>query len=279
MNGLLLQTAIGNIEYQSIGKGIPVLFLHGGHSNCQETLSHKGFDLEKYQLITPSRPGYGKTPLQSLQSLKDTTDLLVELLNHLSITKVVVYGISAGGLTAIKFASNHTERTSKLILASAVSKKWLDKSDPTYKLGKIMFRPGLEGFVWSMVNFFSSLWPRLIANNFYPQFSLLDKHKLRKEDILELTASLKNYRSKAGFVHDLDQNIDEEALKQIRCPSLIIHSKNDASVPLDHALHAHESIPQSKLEVLDNEWGHLFWIGKDSNTAIAQTLSFIEEEV
>jgi pimeloyl-ACP methyl ester carboxylesterase len=211
--------------------------------------------------------------------LKDTTDLLVELLNHLSITKVVVYGISAGGLTAIKFASNHTERTSKLILASAVSKKWLDKSDPTYKLGKIMFRPGLEGFVWSMVNFFSSLWPRLIANNFYPQFSLLDKHKLRKEDILELTASLKNYRSKAGFVHDLDQNIDEEALKQIRCPSLIIHSKNDASVPLDHALHAHESIPQSKLEVLDNEWGHLFWIGKDSNTAIAQTLSFIEEEV
>lgn len=51
MNCEIINTRLGNIEYSSIGVGIPVLFVHGGHSNCKETLCHKGFDLEKFQLI------------------------------------------------------------------------------------------------------------------------------------------------------------------------------------------------------------------------------------
>jgi pimeloyl-ACP methyl ester carboxylesterase len=63
MNSSVINTKIGEIEYCSVGQGIPIVFIHGGHSNCFDTLSHKGFDLSKFQLITPSRPGYGKTPL------------------------------------------------------------------------------------------------------------------------------------------------------------------------------------------------------------------------
>ena len=75
--------------------------MHGGHSNCHETLCHKGFDLEKFQLITPSRPGYGKTPLTNNRTPKQAADLILELLKCLSVDNTIVYGISAGGLTAI----------------------------------------------------------------------------------------------------------------------------------------------------------------------------------
>lgn len=60
----------------------------------------------------------------------------------------------------------------------------------------------------------------------------------------------------------------------IKCPPLIIHSKNDNSVAFEHAEHATKMIKNSKLLGLDNEWGHLFWIGNDS---IKKTIEYIEE--
>ncbi len=60
-----IETEKGQIEYSITGKGRPVLFINGGHTNCKTTLCYKGFDLGKFQLITPSRPGYGDTPLGS----------------------------------------------------------------------------------------------------------------------------------------------------------------------------------------------------------------------
>ena len=50
----IIDTDKGQVEYSIVGKEKPVLFLHGGHSNCKETLFHKGFDTNKFQLITPS---------------------------------------------------------------------------------------------------------------------------------------------------------------------------------------------------------------------------------
>ncbi len=59
----ILATKLGKIEYSIKGKGEAILFVHGGHSNSKESKFHLGYDLEKYKLITPSRPGYGHTPL------------------------------------------------------------------------------------------------------------------------------------------------------------------------------------------------------------------------
>jgi len=273
----VINTRLGDIEYCSIGKGIPIIFVHGGHSNCNETLCHKGFDLEQFQLITPSRPGYGKTPLNGNRTPKQAADLFIELINYLSIDNVIVYGISAGGLTAIEMASNYPDKVSKLILASAISKKWLDEQGKIYKTAKKIFNPKTEKIIWGMVRFFSMIFPNMIAKSFYPQFSKNPIHKLKKYDIQELIASMKYYNSKIGFINDIDQNIGNDVISRIKCPTLIIHSKNDNSVPFDHALHSKKMIKNSKLIELNNEWGHLFWIGADSKRSIEKTIEFIKE--
>jgi len=272
-----INTRLGEIEYRSVGKGIPILFVHGGHSNCNEILCHKGFDLEKFHLITPSRPGYGKTPLNNNKTPKQAADLIIELLNHLSIENVIVYGISAGGLTAIELASNYPDKVSKLILASAISKKWLNEQEKIYKIAQKMFNPRIEIFIWGMVRFFSKIIPNMIAKSFYSQFSKNPIHQLKKEDIQELILSMKHYNSKTGFLNDINQTIDYDIFTNINCPTLIIHSKNDNSVPFEHALYSKKMIENSELVELNNEWGHLFWIGTDSKKSIEKTIEFIEE--
>jgi pimeloyl-ACP methyl ester carboxylesterase len=277
MKGKVINTRLGDIEYSSIGRGIPILFVHGGHSNCKETLCYKGFDLEKFQLITPSRPGYGKTPLNGNRTPKQAADLIAELINYLSLEKVVVYGISAGGLTAIELAANYSDKVGKLILSSAISKKWLDENEKTYKTAQIIFNPKVEKITWGMVKLFSRILPNMIAKSFYPQFSKRPIHKLKDNDIKELLSAIKHYNSGHGFLNDIDQTLTELTITKIKCPTLIIHSKIDSSVPFEHALHSNKMIKQSVLVELNNEWGHLFWIGTDSDMPIKKTIEFIVE--
>lgn len=277
MNSKVINTRFGDIEYCSIGKGIPIIFVHGGHSNCNETLCHKGFDLGKFQLIIPSRPGYGKTPLNGNRTPKQAADLIVGLLEYLSIDNIIVYGISAGGLTAIELASNYPDKVNKLILASAISKKWLDEQGKIYKTAKKMFNPKKEKFIWGMVRFFSRIFPKMIAKSYYSQFSKNPVRKLKLDDIQELISTMKYYNSKTGFLNDIDQNINDEIITKIKCPTLIIHSENDSSVPLEHAKYSNKMIENSKIEILQNDWGHLFWIGTDSKRSIEKTIEFIKE--
>ena len=277
MNSKVINTRLGNIEYCSIGNGTPILFLHGGHSNCYDTLSRKGFDLKKFQLITPSRPGYGKTPLNDNQTPKKAAELILELLNYLSIDEVIVYGISAGGLTAIELAANYPNKVRKLILASAISKKWLDENGKTYKTAKKIFNPKVEKLIWGMVKFFSRVFPNMIAKNFYPQFSKNQLHKLKKDDIQELISAMKHYNSKKGFLNDINQDIADVTITKVKCPTLIIHSENDNSVSLEHPENANRMVENSTIEILQNEWGHLFWIGTDSRKSIEKIMRFIKK--
>lgn len=277
MNINIIERERGVIEYSDIGSGIPILFLHGGHSNCRETLNHKGFDTNKYQLITPSRPGYGNTPLSDKVTPARTADLIISLLDHLKIDRVILYAISAGGLSSIAMAARYPERVEKLILASAVAKNWLDKKERVYKTAKKIFNPKAEVLVWGLIRFFSGIFPGMIARSFYPQFSTVKSHRLEKADSKELLMTFKHYNSKSGFLNDIDQELEEGMISKIQCPTLVIHSNNDSSVPFEHAEYANKMILNSKLISLNNEWGHLLWIGNDSNDSINRIMEFIEQ--
>lgn len=273
----MVETRLGCIEYCTIGKGTPVLFLHGGHSNCNERLCLKGFDREKYQLIIPSRPGYGRTPLGNNRTPREAAALIAELIKYLGLESVVLYAISAGGPTAIAFAASFPGMTRKLILASAVTKEWLNKNEGMYRVASLMFRPAIQGYSWAMIRAMNCLFPSITAKQFYRQFSSVKPHPLEKRDRLELIAALNRYASNDGFMNDINQQGVDEVITAVNCPTLIIHSTHDNSVSIDHALFAKRMIENSRIEILQNEWGHLFWIGSDSEEAFRKIEQFIVE--
>src|SRR2546422_8267015 len=128
----MAQMEKGPIEYRVVGQGPAVLVLNGGHTNCNSPLGHEQFFLDQgYQLVIPSRPGYGKTPSSTGRTAEAFADALVGLLDHLHLERVIVIGISAAGPTALQLAGRHPERVSKVILQNAVTGgKFFSKRKP-----------------------------------------------------------------------------------------------------------------------------------------------------
>lgn len=264
MTSSQIETAKGKIEYTILGRGIPILIVVGGHTNCKETIFHKGLDPNKFCFITPSRPGYGLTPLtDENKSPKGTSELFVALLDVLKIQKVIVFGISAGGLTALEIASNFPDRVEKLILMSALTKKWFYETDKVYKGAKKIFAPGIERYTWFFYRLFFNLFPKVMTKTMFKQLSNYRPVKFTENEVQELKQMTLILRSYKGFDNDLDQTIEQETLKKISCPTLILHSENDNAVDISHAEHAKNNIKKSKLVTFKNHWGHLLWLGTD----------------
>ena len=80
----IIQTKKGPIEISKKGNAPYVLCLHGtpgihdGYSNYFSYLTDAGFGV-----ISPSRPGYGRTPLSSGPTSVEAADLLAALLDEL----------------------------------------------------------------------------------------------------------------------------------------------------------------------------------------------------
>ncbi|MDA7025765.1 alpha/beta hydrolase [Bacillus sp. CLL-7-23] len=268
------------IEYSLLGDGEPILVMHGGHSNCYEEFGYQALYEKGLLLITPSRAGYGRTSKEIGDTLESACDYYLALLDHLEIDKVHVLAMSAGGPSALYFTSVYPDRVKSLILQSAVTKKWLTKKDIEYKIGKSLFHPFAEKVVWKLISSLNNRYPKWMFKKMIPSFSSLPPEqvmfKLTNEDIEELRKMNNRQRSGYGFLIDL-KSIDELSvyhLQSISCPVLIMHCPHDRVVPLDHADHANQYLPNSKIYQVD-AWGHLIWLGTGANSVADKVISFV----
>ena len=268
------------IEYSIIGKGEPILVMHGGHSNCNEELGYDFLIENGFSVITPSRPGYGKTSKEVGESLPMACEYYAKLLNQLNIEKVHILAISAGGPSGIYFAAKYQEHVKTLVLQSAVTKEWLTHKDKEYKIAKFLFHPKFEKITWKLISTMNNRFPLFIFKQMFPSFSTLKyneaKNKMDNNDTEAIRRMNHRQRSGYGFYIDLEQvnEITIEDLQAVSCPTLIMQSKYDGSVPLEHAYYAQENIPFSELCLIDS-WGHLIWLGKSSNETNYNLINFL----
>ncbi|WP_442602154.1 alpha/beta fold hydrolase [Paenibacillus sp. KN14-4R] len=269
------------LEYSIVGQGEPVLVLHGGHSSCYGELGSNELAARHFSVITPSRPGYGRTSKELGESLIVACDSYIELLDELQIPQVNVIAMSAGGPSGIHLAYRFPHRVRSLVLQSAVTQCWLSPDDKLYKFAQFLFRPPLEKYVWAMIRLLNKLFPSFLFRNMIPSFSKLPKEKVLPQindaDRRKFKSIIAQQRSGHGFLIDLVHTGKDatSALAAIKCPTLIMHSIHDASVSVDHARHAGRLIPNSRLCELDL-WGHLIWLGTGADEMNRQLFSFLE---
>ena len=268
------------IEYSIIGKGEPILVMHGGHSNCNEEFGYDFLIENGFSVITPSRPGYGKTSKEVGKSLQMACEYYAKLLNQLNIEKVHILAISAGGPSGIYFAAKYQEHVKTLILQSAVTKEWLTHKNKEYKMAKLLFHPKFEKITWKLISTINDRFPLFIFKQMFPSFSTLKyneaKNKIDNNDTEAIRRMNHRQRSGYGFYIDLEQvnEISIEDLQAVSSPTFIMQSKYDGSVPLEHAYYAKENIPSSELCLIDS-WGHLIWLGKSSNETNNNLINFL----
>lgn len=269
------------LEYSVAGKGAPILVMHGGHSNCYEEFGYTALIEQGYSIITPSRPGYGRTSKEIGKSLANACRFYVKLLDHLQIDSVHVIAISAGGPSGICFASHYPERVNTLTLQSAVTKEWLTPKNTEYKLGRILFRPPVEKWIWKLISSLNNAFPRLMFRAMSPQFSTIPFQRIKslmdEKDIEAFRKMNSRQRSGEGFLLDLSQTaaVSSKELQAIICPVLIMQSVYDGLVDLSHAHHAKEHIRGASLCLL-HSWGHLIWLGKEAAETDSILLGFLE---
>ena len=268
----------GSVEYRVTGKKGPVaLVLNGGHTNCNSPFGHERFFLDRgYQLIIPSRPGYGKTPSANGRNAEVFCDVLSDLLDDLQLEKVVVIGISGGGPTALQLAGRYPQRVNKLILQNAVTGGKL--SPTSTRLGAyVFFNRWVEGWTWRAFRFLARVSPVAVLKIMMGSLSSLNPAQVvammsqaQRDKALGLLLAL---QSGTGFLNDYYHTCGE--LSRITAPTLIIRSRYDGSIDESHATYALERIPHAQLFVSPAE-SHLLWFS-EYNQAIEQKMEqFLE---
>jgi pimeloyl-ACP methyl ester carboxylesterase len=281
MNSQIASTAKGSIEYTLHGAGPVVLVCHGTSSNCFSTELAGPLVEAGFSVLTPSRPGYGRTPSEVGRSNTQAAEALVALLDSLEIQVCSVLAISGGGPTGVALAANHPERVQRLALIEANTHTEGRQSEPAYRNQKAFYGP-LHGVMWGLLGLMSQLSPRSMARQTLAIFSSHDPgdamKQLSAEDIATICRFYKGRSSRQGALNDLGHSVEAELLQKVSMPALVVHSREDASIPFSHAEWSLEHIPDAEL-CETGFTGHFFWIGPNCRGICRRLATFLRSDI
>jgi len=288
-DGEVIETATGKIHYKLTGEGPVLFFMHGGPGGIDQGAFLEGLDEEGYSILIVSRPGYLRTPFVPL-SYEEQVDQYIELLDKLSIDKVVAMGYSAGGPLAINFANKYPERTHALVMEAGVSTIYeIPSESPDSFWMKLLTNDRIQDFLsWIAVKTIKIAF-KLIFKSMIRLETLLDKEgiknfaelvsndKERKRWLMKLLdTTLPMSIRKLGLNHDIEllTSIERIPVDNISVKSLLVYSKEDNDVKW---LNAEYLITNLKdFELLETHGGHLMWIGEDMDKIKSKRIKFLK---
>ena len=160
-----------------------------------------------------------------------------QLIDTIQLDRFVLLGISQGGAVAVSYAARHPERVSKLILYGAFSRGWMVRNSPD----EIERRNALLTLVrlgWGKDNpAFRQLWTTLFMPQATPEqsdwFNELQRVTTSPDNAVQLMLE-------AGKINVVD------LLPRVKCPALVLHSGEDAAIPVTEGRLLAARIPAAK---------------------------------
>jgi pimeloyl-ACP methyl ester carboxylesterase len=256
----IINSSWGNIEYCRTGSGFPFLVSHGITGGFDQGLSL----VEKYvggsfNIIAVSRFGYLGSSLPDNGNPESQADVYNYLLESLGIDKVIIFGNSAGGTSAIRFAIHYPDKCKGLILLSSTTPP--NPTMPPKPVMQIIF--GSDVIYRIVVKLFGNL----LLSMFIPKSVL---GKLSKQEVQEIIkdifkSAMPISKRTNGIINDMFvSNPDINTgypYHEIVVPTLIIHDVNDPAAKYSGAMEISQQIPNCK--VLRFEGGGHLHIGHE----------------
>ena len=222
------------IYIDDIGKGFPLVLIHGYLGSSEMWFLQKKFLSKNYRIITPALPGFGESyNVKSLNSINKMAQMLLKLINEKNINKFHLLGHSMGGMIVQEMAKISGEKIKKLICFATGSIG--DIPDRFESIDTSIEKLKEEG-IKETVKRIPPKWfvKGQKAKNYY-----LCENAVKQ--IKEVTAynalvAMKNWR---GY----------ENLKNIKQDTLIIWGDKDVSYNFNQVDTLKKNIPNSKLEI------------------------------
>jgi pimeloyl-ACP methyl ester carboxylesterase len=244
----------GPVNYVEIGKGPPIVFVHGisgSWQNWLENLPHFG---RRHRAIALDLPGFGSSPMPTWPiDMPAYGRLLHDFCEKLGLDKeVTLVGNSMGGLVAAEAVLCEQSRFNGLVLVSAAGfiNTWLP-----HQRGTATSRAWdtFGAHVGALARF--TVTHRLARwLNF--RFVIRYPGRLRKELLWE---QVNSGVPCPGFADSLAAVIEYDArdrLEEIEIPTMIVWGFDDWVISAAAALSYHRRIPESRLEIFEHT-GHV----------------------
>jgi pimeloyl-ACP methyl ester carboxylesterase len=251
-----LQTARGEIEYGECGEGFPVLVIHGAGGGYDHALLVGQFVLgDGYRVIAPSRFGYLRSPVPEQTGPPAQADLLASLLDRLHVERAAVAAFSAGGPTGIQFALRHAERTSGLVLVSAISCVPTADGEPWQQHAGVPRTVASEFVYWLGLRGAQSRLLASLGVSKEMRESWSEDERAQVDRILD--AMLPFDARSTGYLLDRELDVTPDVpLEQIQVPTLVVHARDDDVVDWANGQQAVARIPGASSLFFDRG-GHL----------------------
>jgi DNA-binding winged helix-turn-helix (wHTH) protein/pimeloyl-ACP methyl ester carboxylesterase len=168
---------------------------------------------------------------------------LATVADALELPLFPLLGISGGVPVAIAYAVRHPERVSRLVLMAGFARGWFRRGSAA----EIAQREALIAMIrhgWGQDNpAFHQLFTALFVPGGTPK-----QHQWFK-DLQRTTIPVDNAVTLARVFGEVDVTA---VLPQVRAPTLLIHSRDDARVPFEQSLMMAREIPHARLVGLDS---------------------------
>ncbi|CAN5133006.1 alpha/beta hydrolase [soil metagenome] len=235
-------------NYSLQGDGKLVLLLHGWGDNSQGSLALQKQLAQKYQVLTPDLPGFGKTQLPpSAWDLDDYANYLVALLDKLQLNQpYAIIGHSNGGAIAIRGTALGLLQPQKLVLMASAG----IRSGKTIKkvLLQIIAKSGDLATIGLPDRYRNALRRQL--------------YKSAGSDYLAVE------QMEETFKKTVKQDVQADAEKITR-PTLLIFGQNDKAVPPYMGVRYKTLIKDSSLHMLPDV-GH--FVHLDQPTVVSKLI-------
>lgn len=230
-----------------------ILLLHGTGGSVHSWRGLAPLLAQNFEILAPDLPRHAFTSGHSPEetSLPGMAKCVADLLRKTEFEPDMIAGHSAGAALALQLALDHGFTGPMVGLNSALRPFPGPAAEIFPAVAKLLFVNPFVPRIFSKMASFGGEAERFIYRATHS--------RLEPEGLACYSALIKNARHTKGAL-SMMANWDLPTLRtrmaELKNPILMVHSNDDAAIPLDWAREAHKWLPTSRLEVLEG-YGHL----------------------
>jgi 3-oxoadipate enol-lactonase len=230
------------IHYEDTGSGeVSVVLAHGLLMDGEMFAPQLALQSSRCRIITWDARCHGETEnTDDPFTYWDLADDLTGLLDHLGIEKAVIGGMSQGGFIALRFALQHPERVSALLLLGTQAGVEDPDKVATYQVMLDVWES--EGLNDQLAETIAAI---VLGNEWPGRHPWIAKWRQKPRSLLRPA-----FEALAGR-EDIHDRLD-----QIKAPALVIHGTADAAIDIELAQRLSSGLPNSKPLVAIEGGGH-----------------------
>ncbi len=183
------------------------------------------------------------------------------------LERFALLGVSGGAAISIRYAAQHPERVSHLVLVGGCARGGLRRGAASISAQHLDAFCSLVEAGWAQDN---AAFRQIMTSQMYPGASAAEMRSFN--DMQRVACSPQEASNIRRLIAGYDAG---DALRHVRCPTLVLHNPHDAMVPFEEGRLVASSIVGARLVLFDSQ-NHVPLCGEP---AFAQMNSLIDEFV